>query len=69
MALTVSTFIDETEIGQAIRSGDLQLALILQEALPDEEATSRLIREIEHVGGSHAAGLLAERFARAMQET
>jgi hypothetical protein len=66
VSYTVYTDIDEDDVARAILSGDLQLELILQNCLRDEADVDRLVKCIEPLGGTAAAGELAAKFAAAM---
>ncbi|WP_057466078.1 hypothetical protein [Pseudovibrio sp. POLY-S9] len=70
MAMEVSKSIDEEDVAHAIRIGDLQLEWILQHTFAaPSETTEQLTQKIIHLTGTHQAGVLTERFAKAMQET
>jgi hypothetical protein len=66
MSLQIYHDVDEDDVARAVLSGDLQLELILQNCFRDESDVAKLIKWIEPLGGTNAAGTFAAQFADAM---
>jgi len=70
MAINPHISIDENDVAQAIRSGDLQLAEILQNVWDgDEDVASQMADDIVALGGTAKAGRITQIFAAAMADT
>jgi hypothetical protein len=66
MSITTYAEIDEYDIANAIKAGDLQLELILQNCLDSDAVVDRLVKKIEALGGTREAGERTAKFAAAM---
>uniref|UniRef100_UPI003BAB8C0F hypothetical protein n=1 Tax=Stappia sp. TaxID=1870903 RepID=UPI003BAB8C0F len=72
MSFLVSSFVDETDVAQAILDGNLRFEKIVEEVAVHqglESHTDAIISDIEHTAASDEAGRWLARLAQAMQET